>query len=557
MSRDERESFDVIVLGTGAAGLTAALSAHGHGASVLVLEKDDRVGGTAAWSGGMIWIPCNSRMAAIGVDDSPDEALGYLASLSHGTIEPHLAAAYVREGAGAVDWLEANTPAEFVIVQDFPDYHPEHPGGKPGGGRSLECPLFSFHELGEWAPLVTVGPQMAPNRTMDESGLGHGHEPSPDELARRVANDERGCGQALVGRLLKGCLDRGIEIRRGVRVEGLRVEGGAVRGVDLAAGFVAARGGVVLATGGFEKDPKLVASFLRGPLQRSVSVPTNTGDGLKMAMRAGASLGNMREAWWTPTIDVGDQSTPTTWMINRERTRPGTMMVNSRGRRFANEAANYNAFGAAFHQLDATTFDYSNLPAWLVFDHAYLTRWGLAHYRGEGELPWWLHRADTIAELADVAGIDPDGLVDTVETFNGYAADGRDPEFARGQSRHDTWWGDHSQFGSGEAGDQVGDARATLGALATGPFYATRVYPGALGTKGGPRTTGEAQVLDLDEVPIPGLYAAGNVMSSMMGMTYGGAGGTLGPGLVFGFLAGRAAARAAVTATAANEARSR
>ncbi len=531
--------IDVIVLGTGAAGLTAALAASAQGAAVLVLEKADTVGGTSAWSGGMVWIPCNPHQLAAGMSDSREEVLTYLDSLSYGMIERHLAEAYVDGGPEMMRWLEADTPVQFELVDGFPDYHPERPGGKPEGGRSLECPLFAFEELGGWAERVTRGPQMAGNTTMNETTLGRGDTPDADELARRAIRDERGCGQALIGRLLRACLDRGIEPLTGIAVKRLAMDGDAVVGVHLSDGTILrARGGVILATGGFEKDPDLVRSFIRGPLERSVSVPTNTGDGLKMAMRAGASIGTMREAWWVPTIDVPhpDGNGTFAWMVNRERTRPRTIMVNRAGRRFANEASNYNAFGAAFHQIDSTAFEYSNLPAWMVFDQAYLARYGLAGYRGEGEPPEWLVRADSIEELAEQLGIDPGALADTVERFNGHAEAGADPDFGRGTSKHDTWWGDAAQEG----------AATTLGPIDTAPFWAVEVHSGALGTKGGPRTTAEAQVIDLDGVPVPGLYAAGNVMSSVMGMTYGGAGGTLGPGMVFGFLGGRAAARAAM-----------
>jgi len=300
---------------------------------------------------------------------------------------------------------------------------------------------------------------------------------------------------------------------------------------------VRARGGVVLATGGFEWNPELVRSFIRGPLERSVSIPTNTGDGLKMAMKVGVSLGNMREAWWLATIDVDDPDGGTmAWQVNGERTRPHCIMVNRTAKRFANEAANYNAFGAAFHTIDVTSYDYANLPCWMVFDNFYLTRYGIAGYKGEGAKPRWLTTAPTLEALADQLAIPGAALVDTVKRWNAMSADGDDVEFGRGRSAHDTWWGDPEYTGS---------PNATLGPIDTAPYYAVEVHCGTLGTKGGPRTDGNAQVLDVDGERLPGLYAAGNVMASVMGMTYGGAGGTLGPGMVFGYLAGRHAAQSA------------
>ncbi len=532
------EQLDVVVLGSGAAALTAAAAAHGHGATrVGVFEKADVVGGTSAMSGGMVWIPCNHHMDEAGSPDSRDDALAYLGSLSHGKILPELANAYVDVGPEMVRWCEEHTPVRFEIVESFPDYHPEHPGGSTTGGRSLECPLFDFGELGPWADRIATGRQMAPHVVMNETSLGRGGTTSisSEVIAERAAANLRGCGQALVGRLLKACLDRDIAIETGQRATELIVTDGRVGGVrfDTPSGTrdVAARA-VVLATGGFDWDDELVRDFIRGPLERTVAAETNTGDGLKMAMRAGAAIGNMQEAWWVPTMDVPDEHGEMfAWLVNRERVRPRSIMVNRAGRRFANEAANYNAFGAAFHELDPTSFEYRNLPAHLVVDHHYMTRFGLYTYRGEGPIPAWMHGADTLAELAERIDVDADGLVDTVARWNAQVADLDDADFGRGRSINDTHWGDGSRT-----------LAATLGPIDTAPYYAVRVRPGSLGTKGGPRTDGNGQVIDLDGDPIPGLYAAGNVMASAMGMTYGGAGGTLGPGMVFGFASGRHAA---------------
>lgn len=544
------EDFDVVVLGTGAAGLTAALRAHAEGARVAVFEKADKVGGTSAWSGGMVWIPCNHHMAELGISDSKEEVLTYLESLSLGLIDPAMASAYVDHGAEAIRWLEDNTPARFQIIPHFPDYHPEHPGGKPDGGRSLENPLYSFHELGEWAGRVTTGRQLAAGAagthiTLSETPLGHGAPRGvpAEELARRQREDLRGAGQGLVGMLLRGCLDRGVEPRTQARAVELVTEGSRVTGVRLDTPEgpleVTARGGVVLATGGFEWDPELARAFLRGPLERPVSIETNTGDGLRMAMKVGAALGNMREAWWTATIDVPDgRGGVIPWMVNGERTRPHTIMVNRQGVRFTNEAANYNAIGAALHNIDVTSYTYANLPSWMVLDRFYLERYSVGGYRGDGPTPGWLTEAPTLAALAEQLGIPAGALEAAVERWNGFCAAGEDLDFGRGKSAHDQWWGDPAL---------TGDATASLGPLDQPPFYAVEVHIGALGTKGGPRTTRDAQVLDVDGTPIPGLYAAGNVMASVMGMTYGGAGGTLGPGVAFGFAAGRHAARAAAS----------
>ena len=371
------DRFDVVVLGSGAAALAAAATAAGHGAGrVGVFEKADVVGGTSAMSGGMIWIPCNHQMDATGTPDSRDDVLAYLESLSHGMILPELAEAYVDTGPEMLRWFEDHTPVMFEIVESFPDYHPEHPGGSVTGGRSLECPLFDFNELGDWSERVAQGPQMAPHVLMNETSLGRGGMTTlpADVMAEREAANLRGCGQALVGRLLRACLDLDVELATGHRATELD-HGRRHRrpGFDsrLTAGHAkVAASAVVLGTGGFEHNRELVRDFIRGPLERTVAIETNTGDGLKMAMRAGASIANMQEAWWVPIMDVPDDDGELfSWLVNRERVRPRSIMVNRTGRRFANEAANYNAFGAAFHELDPTSFEYRNLPAYLVMDH--------------------------------------------------------------------------------------------------------------------------------------------------------------------------------------------
>ncbi len=528
---------DVVVLGSGAAGLVAALAASDAGAEVEIYEKASHIGGTTAVSGGMVWIPANPHQAELGVKDTVEDGVSYLMSLSHGLLDEEIVRTLVEAGPGVISWLEASTPLRLQVIEGYPDYQPEHPGGLPGGGRSLECPLFSFDQLGRWSSAI-LKPARAVNVMLHELPMGGGSGVvAEDALQARRARDERGIGQALVGALLAGCLARSIEPVCNARALELIVEGGRVCGarvlIDGEIAEVRARKGVVLATGGFERDRELVRSFLRGPMNAPTGAESNTGDGLRMAMRLGAALGNMREAWWVPVMYVPDASGGVRpLLVNRERTLPRSIIVNRFGRRFVNEAANYNALGGAFHVFDAARFDYTNLPCWLIFDHDYMRRYGIGESPPSDHAPEWLTSAETIPELARMVGVDPSGLPATVASFNDDASRGRDTAFGRGESAYDRWAGDRTEQG----------ARATLGPLQTPPFHAIEIHPGCLGTSGGPRTDEKARVLDVDGEVIPGLYAAGNVMAGPTGMAYGGAGGTLGPAIVFGCIAGRESA---------------
>jgi hypothetical protein len=295
-------------------------------------------------------------------------------------------------------------------------------------------------------------------------------------------------------------------------------------------------GSVVLATGGFEYDEELVRAFLRGPMREPAGVPSNTGDGLRMAMRLGAALAGMREAWWVPVVRMPGERPDggsNVQLVLRERTLPRSIVVNRSGRRFTNEAANYNALGGAFHTFDPSSFDYINQPCWLIFDEGFVEAYGGFGRAAGGPAPEWVTRADTLEELARYVGIEPEALAGTVDRWNRLVAAGHDDDFGRGDSAYDGWCGDRSQYPG---------VRATLGPIDHGPFYAVELIGSALGTKGGPLTTVDGAVLDVDGNVIPGLYAAGNVMAAPTGMVYGGAGGTLGPALVFGYRAGRAAA---------------
>jgi 3-oxosteroid 1-dehydrogenase len=534
---------DVLIIGAGAAGLVAALAAHEAGASVTIIDKGDRLGGTAAISGGIVWVADNPQMKAAGMADSADDALAYFGSLDHGEMDADVLAAFVHEGPAALSFLAQANALSLSILPGYPDYYLDRPGARPAGGRALDNDLFDFKLLGDWAEKVFHGDDIY-RLMLRETPLGGGSGIiDPAEMQRRTSEDLRGFGQALVGRLLKACLERGIEPLLSCRARKLLIENHRVVGVEFdQAGrreAVRATRGVILATGGFEWNEELKRTFLRGPLDAPASPPGNQGDGLKMAMSVGAGLGNMTSAWWVPTLAIKGANWPDGEQravpVLIERTLPHSIMVNAAGKRFCNEANNYASLAGAFHAFDPATYNYSNLPCFLIFDHQYRQRYPVASLMPGDALPDWIVSADTLAGLATKIGVDGEQLARTVARFNEHALAATDPIFGRGQSDYDRFYGDRSRPG----------AAATLGPVETAPYYAVELKSGALGTNGGARTDASAQILDVDGQPIAGLFGAGNVISCPTGSVYAGAGGTLGPALTFGYIAGRAAARLA------------
>lgn len=532
---------DVIVLGTGAAGMAAALAARESGADVLLVERFGRIGGTSAISGGVIWVADNPWMRAAGMADSKDDALAYFRSLDHGDLVDETLEAFVGTGPEALAFLAEIGALKVAVLPGYPDYYLDRPGAKPQGSRALDHDLFALGELGEWADRIYAIEEPKP-LMLRETPLGGATEMvAPEVLGQRMAERLCGFGQAMVARLLKACLDRRIEPLLGVTTQQLLREDGRIAGVEAERDgkplTLRARQGVIVATGGFEWDAEMRQAFLRGPADAPASPPTARGEGLALAMAAGAKLGNMTSAWWAPTLVTPDAPWPggeqRAQIVLIERTVPHSLMVNRFGERFCNEAANYSALGGVFHQFDPTSYDYRNLPAWLVFDAQFAERYPLGTRMPGQPLPDWVASADTIEELAVTIGLDPAALANTVARFNTHAEAGHDPDFCRGTSAYDHFYGDRSRSGTA----------VTLGPVSQGPFHAVEIRAGLLGTNGGPRTDGSGRILGHDGAPIPGLYGAGNAIACPTGGIYAGAGGTLGPALTYGYIAGRSAAR--------------
>ena len=535
-----KKEFDIVVLGAGASGMMAALSAHENGSSVGIFEKQSLIGGTAGISGGIIWAPMNSHMKKAGIDDDRSKSIEYFMSLSQGDINQPLLEAFIDNCGEALDFLEEKTDAKFSILDGYPDYYLDRPGALKGGGRALDNHLFDFSILGDWASKVRNNGMPLP-LTLAETPLGGGTGVIPDDImSERLEKDSRGFGQALVGALLKGCLDRGIEPYLDTKAKKLIKNDERITGIEIEKNgqteTIIARRGVIIATGGFEWNKDFVTTFLRGPLRAPASPPGNDGDGLLMAQEAGASLGNMTSAWWSPVLSIpgdnwpegGQKSSP----ILIERTLPHSLMVNKSGKRFCNEATNYSALAGAFHFFDPNKYGYPNLPAWIVFDSTYRDKYPFANIMPGSENPSWMKTSPTLDGLANELDIDSENLVSTIQNFNSFVEEGDDKEFFRGKSDYDSFYGDRSQSG----------VYSTLGKLEKAPFFAVEINIGALGTNGGARTDEYGRVISASGNIIEGLYTVGNAMAGSTGSVYAGAGGTLGPALTYGYLAGQHAA---------------
>jgi succinate dehydrogenase/fumarate reductase flavoprotein subunit len=526
------EQADVVVVGSGGAALCAATLAAHAGASVCVVEKADMIGGTTAVSGGVIWVPRNHHMLAAGMSDSREEALAYVQRLAMGgEHDPALLEVAIDAAPQMLAWLEAHTPLRMQLVPRFPDYYIAYdvPGRKPDGRAVEPVPYPVGSELPQWADRLARRGTLMSLGSYTTLGEDLGRAPRDEaEIARRAAQDVRPKGAALIGALFKGLLERGVQFHLSTAARELIGAGGEVVGVrcerqgrSLALG---ARRGVILACGGFEWNREMVRAFVGYELY-PVSPPHNTGDGALMAMEAGAALFNMNSYWGTgamldPDITRDGEPVP---QFDAARGMPGTLIVNQRGVRFVNENVPYNDFPRAFGAWDPSRLEFPNqAPAWMIFDQKVKDTVQILSITPGKPAPDWVPRGATLRELAPQLGIDPEVLAATAERFNAHAARGVDPDFQR----------------------EVGFQGQPLGPLGAGPYYAVRIYPGTLGTNGGPRVDRNGQVRSARGSLIPGLYAAGNTAANVFGWAYPSGGGTLCNAFTFGYLAGRHAAAA-------------
>ena len=519
-------SYDVVIMGSGAAGLVAAVRSADAGLSVLVVEKADLLGGTTAAGGGVMWAPNNHLAKAAGYQDSHADGVAYLSEAAGHVMTAEEIEWYVSTAPRAVEFLNRNTKVSMVPIAR-PDYHMEWKGSADGG-RGLDNNAFDPQDYPGLSELIRPSSYF-PLLTMTERDELNGRAADPALLSRRASSGIRTMGGALVGSLVASALDRGVHIVASSPVEDLSPSGTGwnVRLGGGAGAHVAATA-VVLASGGFEWNPRLRNAFLPYPVT-PISAPSNEGDGLELGFKAGAAVEDMSAVWGVPVISTaahqyaGQRSGR---MGNVEMTLPGSITVNSDGKRFVNEALNYHDASRVFASINPHTGRQQNNPAWLVFDSTYLAKYPVAGST-PGLAAEWMVSAPSLELLALDLGINPAGLDATVARFNADAALGVDTEFGRGATPQDRFLGD--------AGNTPNPCLAPLLAA---PFFAVPIHAGVLGTSGGLATDFNGRVLDHRQSPIPGLYAAGNVSAGVFRNNYPGGGATLGSAITRAFAVG-------------------
>ncbi|BBY66733.1 putative 3-ketosteroid 1-dehydrogenase or fumarate reductase/succinate dehydrogenase [Mycolicibacterium helvum] len=540
---------DLLVVGSGT-GLAAALAAHELGLSVLVVEKSSHVGGSTARSGGALWLPSSSVIEECGGVDSATRAQTYLDGVVGGSAPPERSTAYLAGLPATVDMLRRTTPMKLFWAKEYSDYHPEVPGGS-AAGRTCECRPLDTAILGPYLPDLRPG-IMEASFPMPTTGadyrwmnlMSRVPRKGLPTIAKRLAQGVGGLalgrryaagGQALAAGLFAGAIRAGIPIWLRTALTELITDGSNVTGAVVEhlgkTVTVTARRGVVLAAGGFDHSMDMRWKFQSESLASNLSLgaESNTGDAIRIGQDVGADIALMDQSWWFPAVAPLPGAAPAVMLA--ERSLPGSFIVDQNGQRFANESSDYMSFGQRVLQLEAAGTPVDTM--WIVFDQQYRNSYVFAaELFPRMAIPrrWYeagiAVRADDFSELAAAMGVPVDAFCATTARFNENAFAGEDPDFQRGRSAYDRYYGDPTVT-----------PNPNLRPLVKGPFYAVKMVLSDLGTCGGLRADERARVLREDGTVITGLYAIGNTAANAFGNTYPGAGATIAQGLVYGYIA--------------------
>ncbi len=551
--------YDVIVVGSGGAGMTAAAVAANEGLTVLLLEKEAFYGGTTALSGGGIWIPNNHHMQSVGEKDSFEEALRYLDETVGEQSSPEKKHAFLTHAPKMLSYMEAHTQLQMIPYDKYPDYYPDKPGARLRG-RSLEPVAFDGKQLNghfyalrppmregmimggmmvgtsDIKHLLSAGKSWQSLRYVLKLVMGHLLDIGGRRKYRR--GTRLVMGNAMIARLRMTLENLKVPVWLETSVDKLLISANRIQGVEIThhgqRQTLIAKKGVVLASGGFPGNQSLREKWLPKPTYSgwTVAPTSNTGDGITMATESGAAISNQQAAWWMPTsLMRRDDGSISRFPHVIDRAKPGVIAVNKAGERFTNEAASYLDFVKDMLKANEAT---ASVPAYLIADANTVNKFGLGLclpvLSSKKELinKGYLYKGATLTELAHQLDIDADGLEMTAERYSEFAVKGVDKDFAKGSNEYDRHYGDPDC-----------KPNPCLKPLTKGPFYAVKIYPGDIGTICGLQTNEYAQVMDKKGHVLEGLYAAGNDHASVMGNTYPGAGSTLGPGLTFAYVAAR------------------
>ncbi|KHO27758.1 3-ketosteroid-delta-1-dehydrogenase [Mycolicibacterium setense] len=540
---------DLLVVGSGT-GLAAALAAREQGLSVLVVEKSSCVGGSTARSGGALWLPSSPVIEDCGGIDPVQRSRTYLDSVVAGSAPQERSAAYLDNLPATVEMLRRTTPMKLFWAKEYSDYHPEAPGGS-AAGRTCECRPLDTAILGEYLPDLRPG-VMEVKFPMPTTGadyrwlnlMSRVPRKGLPTILKRLAQGLGGLaigrryaagGQALAAGLFAGAIRAGIPIWLQTSLTELVTDGDRVTGAVVEHGgdrvAVTARRGVVLAAGGFDHHMDMRHKFQSESLGRNFSLgaESNTGDAIRIGQDVGADIASMDQSWWFPAVAPLPDKAPAVMLA--ERSLPGSFIVDQNGHRFANESADYMSFGQRVLNLEAAGTPVEDM--WIVFDQQYRNSYVFAaELFPRMPIPqiWYdagiAVRADSFADLAAKMRVPEDNFSATVARFNENAFAGEDPDFERGRSAYDRYYGDPTIT-----------PNPNLRPLVKGPFYAVKMVLSDLGTCGGLCADDRARVLREDGTAIDGLYAIGNTAANAFGSTYPGAGATIAQGLVYGYIA--------------------